>query len=125
MAKDYKVEITEISNPNLSKIQRVMLKTDPGQKLDDFNNLVLEEITGYAKLHVTNPSVKATPEYDHFVVMTSAGNFYTGSPSFMEAFLSIWSEMEGETGWGLEVYKRDSKNFAGKQFLTCRLVELK
>ena len=122
--KDYKVEIIECSNPNLSKLQRVQLKTDPGQKLDEIAPVVLEEITGYAKLHVTNPAVKATPEYDHFVIMTSAGNFYTGSPSFMEAFGAIWEEMAEESDWGLEVYKRDSKNYAGKQFLTCRLVEL-
>ncbi len=118
---NYNVEITETSR-ELSKKERVQLKTNAGTKLDEIAPVVLENITGYAKLHVTNPSLKSNPEYDHYVILTEGGNYYTGSPSFMETFMAIWSEMSGEDDWGIEVFKRDSKNYAGKQFLSCALV---
>lgn len=118
----YKVTIVENSNPNMSKKELVQLKTDPGEKLDALAPIVLEDVTGYARLHVVNPLNKENPEYDHFVVTTAGGRFYTGSPSFMDAFMTIYDEMEGETDWGIEVRKQDSKNRQGKQFLTCVLV---
>lgn len=119
---NYNVEIIETSC-ELSKKQRVQLKTNPGKKLDELTPVVIDNISGYAKLRIDNPNVKSNPTYEHFVIFTSDGDmFYTGSPSFMEGFMSIWDEMEGEPDWGIEVYKQDSRNYPGKQFMSCRLV---
>lgn len=120
--QDYTVEIIETSK-ELSKKERVQIKTDSGTKLDDIAPVVIGEIDYFAKLHIHNPKVKDKPDYDHFIIVTKEGErFYTGSPSFMEAFMSIYAEMEGETDWGIEVTKRDSKNYVGKQFLTCNVI---
>lgn len=122
MSANYNVEIIEASG-ELSKKQRVQLKTNSGEKLDELAPIVIDNIAGYAKLKIDNPNVKSNPTYEHFVIYTDEGNmFYTGSPTFMQAFMSIWDEMAGEKDWGIEVFKRDSRNYAGKQFLTCRLV---
>ena len=48
----------------------------------------------------------------------------TGSKSFMTSLEGIVDEMAdaGETDFEIEVYRKDSKNYTGKQFLTCTIV---
>lgn len=120
--ENYNVIIAE-SSRELSKKECVQLKTNAATKLDDLAPIVLENPTGYAVLNVHNPKARDNKDYVHYVIFTEDGKmYYTGSPSFFEAFKLIWSEMEGETDWGLEVVKRPSRNYVGKDFLTCNLV---
>lgn len=122
MEETYKVEIIE-TNLELTKKQRVQLKTNPGTKLDAICPVTIENIIGYARLKINNPSVASAPEYEHFVVVSGNGEmYYTGSQSFMRNFMDIWDEMVGEEDWGIEVYKMDSRKYPGKQFMTCKLV---
>ncbi len=60
-----------------------------------------------------------------FVVVDKDGNKYnTGSTSFMTALTDILDELAkaGETDCTIEVYRKESKNYKGKDFITCSIV---
>lgn len=120
----FTVEIKE-SSVELSKKDRVKMK-DPSNaiKLDEVTNegsFILKP-AAYVILSIHN-SKSDNPDYENILIMDDNGTKYvTGSPSFMTAFFDIWREMDGETDWELECYKRDSKNYKGKQFLTCSII---
>lgn len=120
----YTVDIVETSR-ELSKIERVQLKTNAASKLEEMCPICLEGITGYAVVKIHNEMAKDNKDYTRLVIFTDDGNsYYTGSPTFMNTFFSIYSEMEGETGWGLSCFKSPSANYKGKEFLSCKLVTL-
>ena len=124
----YKSTITKVSG-ELNKIEAVALKnlTD----VEGIEVLVNESIDGYAVihpekyvvLHVENDRAKENKEYDVLVICDYDGTKYkTGSESFMRSFFDIFDELEDETGWGLKVFGKESKNYKGKKFLTCSVV---
>ncbi len=126
MTKDYEVKINSVSK-ELTARERVMLKdTRNAIKLDDAikdTPLVISPAY-YAVLDVHNEKSKEDKDFQNFIVVDTAGNKYvTGSPSFFEAFTEIVEEMSG-TGedYEIEIYKLDSKNYKGKQFITCSIV---
>lgn len=120
--ENYSITIAE-SSRELTKKECVQLKTNAATKLDELAPIVIEEISGYAILNVHNPKARDNKDYVHYVIFTNSGDFYyTGSPSFFEAFKMIWDEMEGEPDWGIEVTKKPSRNYVGKDFITCNLV---
>jgi hypothetical protein len=63
-------------------------------------------------------------DYVKYIVVDKAGNkFVTGSESFFTAFKSIFEEMGGTNeDYEIEVYRLPSKNYKGKEFLTCSIV---
>lgn len=63
-------------------------------------------------------------DYVKYIVVDKAGNkFVTGSESFFTAFKSIFEEMGGtDEDYEIEVYRLPSKNYKGKEFLTCSIV---
>lgn len=126
MQKDYEVKINSTSK-ELTARERVMLK-------DTRNAIKLDEAVGetplvispdyYAVLDVHNEKSKEDKDFQNYVVVDTDGNKYvTGSTSFFEAFTEIVEEMDG-TGeeYQIEIYKLDSKNYKGKQFITCSIV---
>lgn len=63
-------------------------------------------------------------DYRKVVIVDRAGKAYvTGSESFLNSMEDIVAEMS-ETGedFALDCYKVDSKNFQGKQFITCTVI---
>lgn len=126
MMTDFKVTIAEVSK-EISPYERVKLK-------DLSNAIKLDSVVVdgahvtispdfYAVLSVHNE--KATPvDYENFLIVDKEGDKYvTGSPSFWRSFLDIAEELDGITDdYAIEVYKLDSKNYKGKQFLTCSLI---
>ena len=63
-------------------------------------------------------------DYVKYIIVDKGGNkFVTGSESFFSAFKSIVDEMAdcGEE-YEVEVYRLPSKNYKGKEFLTCSIV---
>lgn len=127
MAKlDYEVTIREVS-AELSARDRIKLK--------DFGNAVqLDEACTdgsflltpavWAILDVHNEKSSQDKDYHKYIIMDNAGNkFITGSDSFFKSFMEIWNEMKdsGEE-YSIEVYRRPSKNYKGKFFLSCSLV---
>ena len=128
----FKAEIVETSK-ELTPRERVALK-DTGlcNRLDEIvpdpgeGDLRIVP-TAFVKLHITNDRAKdGNTEYEQFVIVASDGERYlTGSDSFITSFQDIWGEMGGfdeSDPWILSVYKKESKNRAGKYFLTCSLV---
>lgn len=63
-------------------------------------------------------------DYVKYIVVDKGGNkFVTGSESFFTAFKSIFEEMGGTNeDYEIEVYRLPSKNYKGKEFLTCSIV---
>lgn len=122
----YTVKITE-SSKELSAKERIKMKdTSNAVKLDAVLNgeepLCITPVA-YAILSIHNDKAD-DKDYQQYLVMDESGaKFVTGSKSFWNSFLEIWSEMEGETEeWMLEIYKKDSKNYSGKKFITCSIV---
>ena len=126
MQKDYEVKINSTSK-ELTARERVMLKdTRNAIKLDEAVSetpLVISPVY-YAILDIHNEKSKEDKDFQNYVVVDIDGNKYvTGSTSFFEAFTEIVEEMDG-TGeeYQIEIYKLDSKNYKGKQFITCSIV---
>lgn len=63
-------------------------------------------------------------DYHKYVIEDKDGILYaTGSESFWKSFKGIWDEMADETeAWSIKIFKKDSANYKGKQFITCSIV---
>ena len=122
----YSVKVVECTK-DLTAKERVRIK-------DTNNALRLDEATKsgslviaydyHAVLAIHNEKLD-DPDYRQYIVVDKAGNKYvTGSESFFTAMTEIVDEMSaaGETDYELEVYRMDSKNYKGKQFITCSIV---
>ena len=126
----YKVTIVS-STRTLTAREKIMIKdTTPCIPLDSATSdaeggSVDINYDFHAVLAVHNP--RATrPDYEKLVIVDKSGERYiTGSPSLREALDNIVEEMvdagEGDN-IAIRVYRMDSNNFAGKQFLTCSLI---
>ena len=124
----YKVEIIH-STKELTVREKIRIK--------DLSNVIqLDEATQqegnividfdyYVILMVHNEFSKDEKDYNKYVIVDKSGNkFVTGSESFMNSLEGIVDEMAdaGETDFEIEVYRKDSKNYTGKQFFTCPIV---
>lgn len=123
---DYSVTIKE-SSRELSPKEKVMLKdTTDAIKLDEATQADALTIkpSFYAVLAIHNS--KADPvDYENYLVADENGQKYvTGSASFWTSFLDIMADMEGVTDeeWGVKIYRVPSKNYKGKDFITCSVV---
>lgn len=66
-----------------------------------------------------------TMDYNKYVIIDKEGQVYvTGSESFWRSFIAIYEVMsdEEEAVYSIKVYRRESKNYKGKDFLTCRII---
>ena len=120
----YSVSIKE-SSRELTAKQRVALKdTTSAIKLDEATQVepVTINVDMYAVLAIHNEKSE-NPDYDNYVVVDKNGTKYvTGSASFWSSFMDIFTEMEGEDeAWTLKVYRVPSKNYKGKDFITCSI----
>lgn len=126
MREDYNATIRECSK-ELSARERVLIK-------DTTNAIPLDEATSdsdsplvispdfYAVLAVHNEK-SDNKDYTKYILVDKNGNkFVTGSDSFWNSFMEIMAEMEGEGDFEIQVYRRESKNYKGKSFITCSIV---
>lgn len=115
------------SSKELSPKEKVAIKdTSNCVKLDEACNTgsVRIAVDYYAEIEIHNPKSTERPTYSVYVIVDKSGSkFVTGSPSFISAFEDIFTELAdcGEE-WEIECYKLDSKNYKGKQFLTCSVI---
>jgi hypothetical protein len=121
----YSVEIKE-SSRDLSAKERIMLKdTSDAVKLDLAcdEEVVIITPASYAVLNIHNEK-SDNKDYENYILQDENGEKYvTGSSSFWSSFMDIYNEMKKETEkWSIKVYKLDSKNYKGKQFLTCSII---
>ncbi len=121
----YSTRIIEASK-ELSKKETVMLKdTSDCIKLDEAlkDGAITFKPSYYAVVEVHNEK-SDNKDYRVYVVADEVGNKYvTSSVSFFESFKDIYSYMhESNEDWLLKVYKLDSKNYTGRQFITCSII---
>ena len=122
--KDYEVKIAGSSH-DLTARERLMYKdTSNAIRLDEATAKGAIVITpvAYAVLEIHNEKGD-DKDYNNYIVVDSEGNKYvTGSSSFWKAFEDIWDEMSGENEpFEIEIYRLESKNYKGKQFITCSI----
>ena len=121
----YNVTITKASK-ELSHKDRVRMKdTTNAISMDELtqDGPVLIDLDFYAVLNVHNEKSESV-DYTVCVLVDKAGTKYrTGSPSFLTALDDIMADMaDCDEPWQLEVSRRPSKNYKGKEFLTCSVV---
>lgn len=82
------------------------------------------DVDKWAVINVHNEK-SDTVDYVKYVIIDKDDQVYvTGSESFWNAFIQIYEVMseEGETTYSIKVYRRESKNYKGKDFITCRII---
>ena len=130
--KDYTCKIVECSK-ELSVKEKIKVKDltnaiSIDSVVTDDTPLVISP-DFYVVLDVHNERSK-DKDYKKYVIFDKAGNKYTtGSDSFMNAFTGIYAEMLEAYGsadnfedFSIEVYRKPSKNYAGKSFLSCSIM---
>lgn len=121
----YSVKIVNASK-ELSARDRVAVKdTTNAIGLDDATKEapMVIGIDYYVELAVHNEKSE-DKDYNKYVVVDKSGNkFVTGSESFFTAMLEIMDEMsDSGEDFEIQVYRMPSKNYTGKEFLTCSIV---
>lgn len=121
----YSVKIVNASK-ELTARDRVAVKdTTNAIGLDDAtkDSPLVIAIDYYVELAVHNEKSE-DKDYKKYVVVDKSGNkFVTGSESFFTAMLEIMDEMaESGEDFEIQVYRMPSKNYKGKEFLTCSIV---
>lgn len=121
----YSVDI-KMSSRELSAKERVAIK-DTGTciRLDEAtkNDKVTIIPSFYCVLNIHNEK-SADKDYENYIIVDKDGvKYVTGSESLWSSFINIATEMEGEEEeWGIEVYRMPSKNYSGKDFITCSII---
>lgn len=85
---------------------------------------VIIDVDKWAVINVHNEK-SDTVDYMKYVIIDKDEQVYvTGSESFWKSFVQIYEVMsdEGETTYSIKVYRRESKNYKGKDFMTCRII---
>lgn len=85
---------------------------------------VIIDVDKWAVINIHNEK-SDTVDYMKYVIIDKDEQVYvTGSESFWKSFVQIYEVMseEGETTYSIKVYRRESKNYKGKDFLTCRII---
>ena len=121
----YSVEIAE-TNKELTAKERIRLKdTSDAIKLDEATKEgeIIITHASYAVLQIHNEKSE-NKDYNVYLIEDVDGTKYvTGSESFFTSFMDIFSEMEGESEeWQVKAYRLPSKNYKGKEFLTCSII---
>lgn len=121
----YNVTIAKASK-ELTHKERVRMKdTTNALSLDEVtqDGPVLIDLDFYAVLNVHNEKSESI-DYTVCILVDKAGTKYrTGSPSFLTALDEIMVDMaDCDEPWQLEISRRPSKNYKGKEFLTCSVV---
>lgn len=121
----YSVKILYCSK-ELTARDRVAIKdTTNAISLDEATKAsnVTIDIDYYAKLGVHNEHSE-DKDYEKYIIVAKDGTKYvTGSTSFLTAMEEIVDEM-ADSGEAFQIvaYRMPSKNYKGKEFLTCSIV---
>ncbi len=131
MRNNYSVKVAESSKELTAREKLMFSDTSNASKLDDvveIGSTVVITPVDYAVLTVHNESSE-NKDYEVYVIVDKSGEkFVTGSTSFWNSFYDIWDVMHDSIADGdieeyqIEVYKKESKNYKGKYFLTCSVI---
>ena len=127
---NYKATIIEASREFSAK-ERVMFK-DLGNatQLVDFAKACVEQggkaiiaVKDFAVVSIHNEATEDVDYTNYLIIDKEDNKYYTGSTSFWNAFKNIYDEMkDSDEEWGIELNLLPSKNYKGKEILTCSLV---
>ena len=119
----YKAVVARASK-ELSAKEKIMLKDmSDAVKLDDAvkEQAIVIKPEFYAIINVHNEK-SDRKEYEQYLIQDAEGVWYaTGSQAFWDTFIDIWTDMDGEDDFSLNIYKVESKNYRGKYFITCNI----
>lgn len=127
MRTDYNAKI-RYSSKELSAKERIMLKdTGNATKLDTLleDGAIEISVDYYAIVDIHNEKAKQDKDYSQIVIVDKAGNKFTsGSNSLIEAISDMADELadEGIEEFTISIFRKPSKNYTGKYFITCSLV---
>lgn len=126
MRTDYNVTVKEVSK-ELSHKERVQL-------MDTTSAVRLDKATANGEGVLINPDYWAVlaihnekssdKDYDNFIIVDKDGSRYvTGSKSFWSTFNDIMEEMkDSDEDFSIRAYSAPSKNYSGKNFITCEII---
>lgn len=128
---NYSAEIVEASR-EFSARERVMFKdTQNAISMNDYAEqaksegakAIIDNVKDYVHIMIHNEKSE-DKDYDNYIIVDGAGvKFVTGSQAFWNSFMDIYNEMKDETEpWGIQLNLIPSKNYKGKNVLTCSLV---
>ena len=123
---DFVSRVTYVSKDIDAKTKIRLKDTTNALKIDEAVNdgTLRISVDYYAVLSIHNE--KADPkDYEQILIVDTEGQkFVTGSPSFRRSLSDIIDDLSdaGITEYELDCYKRPSKNYSGKYYLTCSLV---
>lgn len=123
---DFTSKVTYVSRDIDTKTRIKLKDTTNALKLDELTNEGAFRITVdyYAVISIHNEKGEHK-DYDQLLIVDKDGQKYvTGSPTFKRALSDIVDDLAdaGITDYELDCYKRPSKNYSGKYYLTCSLV---
>lgn len=125
---NYKTAIRE-SSKELSTREKIKLKDLTSaiaiDKVVDPEKPLVIAPDFYAYLSIHNEKLPENEQdYETMVIVDKSGTkYYTGSDSAILSFVDIFDEMiDTAEPFEIEFYKRESKNYSGKHFITCSLV---
>ena len=127
MRTDYNTKI-RYSSKELSAKERIILKdTANATKIDTLleDGDIEISVDHYAIVDIHNEKAKQDKDYAQIVIVDKAGNKFTsGSNSLIEAITDIADELadEGIEQFDINIFRKPSKNYTGKYFITCSLV---
>lgn len=128
---NYSATIIEASR-ELTARERVMFKdTQNAISMNDFaeqaksegGKAIIENVKDFIHLSIHNDK-SDDKDYDNYLIIDGNNDKYvTGSQAFWNAFMGIYEEMKDETEpWGIQLNLIPSKNYKGKNVLTCSLI---
>ena len=124
--RSYEVTIKETSKQLSAKEKIAFKNTANAIKLDEATQqgTVTVYPAFYGILGIHNEKAD-DPDYENYVVVdkNTGDKYITGSKSFWTSFMDIAEEMQGEDEeWGVEIFRSPSKNYKGKDFITCCII---
>lgn len=125
MEKGYTVKIAD-SSKELTPKERVMFKdTSDCIRLDTATKEASIDIKpiGWVSLDVHNEK-SDDKDYKTYIIVAEDGTKYlSGSENLFNTFINIWDEMsETDEEWELRIYRLPSKNYQGRDFITCSII---
>ena len=126
--RGYKAEVTYSSKELTVKEKMILKDGSDAIQLDKATQEgeVVIKPSYYGVINVHNEKSKDRKDYPVYAIVDVDGTKYvTGSQSFWNAFSDIMDEIaDDESGeeYAIRIYRRPSKNYSGKDFITCSIV---
>lgn len=127
---NYTATITEASR-ELSPKERVMFKDlgnaesliDVAKAASENGTKAIITVKDYAIINVHNEKADDVDYINYLIIDDNNNKYYTGSTSFWNSFKNIYDEMkDSDEEWAIQLNLLPSKNYKGKEILTCSLV---